>query len=171
MKKMTWSLVRDHAQVLAYDGRRLTLGLSTVGLTATFGGGAHGEYVRLALIDVLGVDAQVDGVHGGAPPAPPAVDASARSDHQRQAPSATAPLDVQPIPPQDDEPPPPPDPQDFAPPARLVQPAPAAQPAPAVQPADDEAADDDADVADSGLVGQPVVEQLLGGRVIDESDD
>ena len=165
MKKMTWSLVRDHAQVLAYDGRRLTLGLSTVGLTATFGGGAHGEYVRQALIDVLGVDAQVDGVHGRAAPTPPSVDASpARTDHQRQAPSATVPLDVQPIPPQDDEPPPPPDPQDFGPPARMMQPA------VAVQPADDEAADDDVDVADSGLVGQPVVEQLLGGRVIDESD-
>jgi DNA polymerase-3 subunit gamma/tau len=63
VKKMTWTLVRDHAQVLGYDGRRLTLGLSTVGLTATFKAGAHGEFVRQALIDVLGVDAQVDGTY------------------------------------------------------------------------------------------------------------
>ena len=39
-----------------------------------------------------------------------------------------------------------------------------------VPPADDVAASDDVDADDSGLVGQPVVEQLLGGRVIDESD-
>jgi len=170
---MTWSLVRDHAQVLAYDGRRLTLGLSTVGLTNTFRGGAHGEYVRQALIDVLGVDAQVDGVHSGAPPAearrpsPPADDLSAvpmaPPDPRPAVPVApVAPVaEVQPLPPDDDEPPPPPDPQDFAP---------VRTPARHVSPAQDVAASDDVDADDSGLVGRPVVEQLLGGRVIDESE-
>jgi hypothetical protein len=41
---------------------------------------------------------------------------------------------------------------------------------PFVDAAHDEASRDDVDAADSGLVGRPVVEQLLGGRVIDETD-
>ncbi|HET8617238.1 MAG TPA: DNA polymerase III subunit gamma and tau [Actinomycetales bacterium] len=41
---------------------------------------------------------------------------------------------------------------------------------PLVDAADDEPSPDDVDAADSGLVGRPVVEQLLGGRVIDETD-
>jgi len=177
VKKMTWSLVRDHAQVLAYDGSRLTLGLSTVGLTNTFRGGAHGEYVRQALIDVLGVDAQVDGVHNdaglagaGRAPAPHVAPPTARppattppTDPRPPVPVPTAApvADVQSMPPDDDEPPPPPDPHDVAPVRTTAR---------RIQPADDVAASDDVDADDSGLVGQPVVEQLLGGRVIDESD-
>ncbi len=161
VKKMTWSLVRDHAQVLAYDGRRLTLGMSTVGLTGTFRAGAHGEYVRQALIDVLGVDAQVDGVHteGGPAAAGPAA----------APPSMTEPPPMAEPPPLDDAPP---DPADETPTA--VQRPVAAASGPAsrrVSPADDVAASDDADADDSGLVGRPVVEQLLGGRVIDETTD
>ncbi len=163
VKKMTWSLVRDHAQVLAYDGRRLTLGMSTVGLTGTFRAGAHGEYVRQALIDVLGVDAQVDGVHTDGAPTPAGAAPASR-------PVAVQPMAVAPdvdVPPPDDEPPPPPDPRD-----ELVTPAapPAAPASGRVSPADDVAAHDDDDADDSGMVGRPVVEQLLGGRVIDETD-
>ena len=161
VKKMTWSLVRDHAQVLAYDGRRLTLGMSTVGLTGTFRAGAHGEYVRQALIDVLGVDAQVDGVHteGAATGAPPAV----------APPSVSEPPPMAEPPPPDDAPP---DPADEPPPPVRRPVAVAAAPTSRrVSPADDVAASDDADADDSGLVGRPVVEQLLGGRVIDETTD
>ena len=39
-----------------------------------------------------------------------------------------------------------------------------------VAPALDEPSADDLDAEDSGLVGRAVVEQLLGGRVIDETD-
>ena len=162
VKKMTWSLVRDHAQVLAYDGRRLTLGMSTVGLTGTFRAGAHGEYVRQALIDVLGVDAQVDGVHTeGAPTAAAPVVAP---------PSMSEPPPMAEPPPPDDAPPDPADEPPIAAPRRPVAAAPAPT-SPRVSPADDVAASDDADADDSGLVGRPVVEQLLGGRVIDETTD
>lgn len=178
VKKMTWTLVRDHATVLGFDGRRLTIGLSTAGLTSTFRGGAHGEFVRLALIEVLGVDAQVDGVHTGAAPAAPSPRAVAPAPVAESEPAAgdEPPPDVR------DEPPPPPDSSDEPPaPARRPSRKAAAPPAPArrvakaasstsgrVSPADDAAADDDVDAADSGMVGRPVVEQLLGGTVIDE---
>ena len=39
----------------------------------------------------------------------------------------------------------------------------------AADPADDVPSADDADADDSGLVGRPVVERFLGGRVIDET--
>ncbi|MDN5764943.1 MAG: DNA polymerase III subunit gamma and tau [Humibacillus sp.] len=62
MRRATWTFVSQHAQVMAYDGRTLTLGIGTVGLTNTFRSGNHAELVRQALIDELGVDAIVDGI-------------------------------------------------------------------------------------------------------------
>ena len=61
-KRVTWTFVSQNAQVLDYDGQRVLLGISTVGLADTFRRGAHADYVRQALIDVLGVDARVDGI-------------------------------------------------------------------------------------------------------------
>ena len=59
---MTWTFLSEHAQVLDYDGRRLLLGISTIGLANTFRKGQHAELVRQALIEVLGVDAVVEGI-------------------------------------------------------------------------------------------------------------
>ncbi len=79
-KRVTWTFVAQNAQVVDYDGQRVLLGISTVGLAETFRRGAHADYVRQALIDVLGVDARVEGVpsddagattRGGPPPAVP----------------------------------------------------------------------------------------------------
>ncbi|WP_076258701.1 DNA polymerase III subunit gamma and tau [Intrasporangium flavum] len=77
MRRITWTFVSQNAQVTAFDGRTLTLGIATAGLTTTFRSGNHAEIVRQALIDELGVDALVDGVHVAevsqqAPVAPPA---------------------------------------------------------------------------------------------------
>ena len=63
MRRLTWTFVSQNAQVMAFDGRTLTLGIATAGLTTTFRSGNHSEVVRQALIDELGVDAVVDGVH------------------------------------------------------------------------------------------------------------
>ncbi len=70
-RRATWTFVSEHAQVMEYDGRRLRLAISTDGLLQTFRRGPHAELVRQALIDVLGVDAQVEGVRpDGAPRGP-----------------------------------------------------------------------------------------------------
>jgi DNA polymerase-3 subunit gamma/tau len=61
-KRVTWTFVSQNAQVADYDGERVLLSISTVGLAETFRRGAHADYVRQALIDVLGVDARIDGV-------------------------------------------------------------------------------------------------------------
>ncbi|GAB3056913.1 DNA polymerase III subunit gamma and tau [Intrasporangium mesophilum] len=76
MRRLTWTFVSQNAQVTAFDGQTLTLGIATAGLTQTFRAGNHAEVVRQALIDELGVDAIVNGVHVDdvaqqAPVAPP----------------------------------------------------------------------------------------------------
>lgn len=63
MRRITWTFVSQNAQVTAFDGRTLTLGIATAGLTQTFRAGNHADIVRQALIDELGVDAVVDGIH------------------------------------------------------------------------------------------------------------
>jgi DNA polymerase-3 subunit gamma/tau len=62
MRRATWTFVSQNAQVVGFDGKKLTLGIATVGLTNTFRAGNHAEIVRQALIDELGIDAVVDGV-------------------------------------------------------------------------------------------------------------
>ena len=62
-RRITWTFVSQHAHPIRYDGKTLTLGIATAGLTNTFRSGNHSEVVRQALIDELGVDAVIDGVH------------------------------------------------------------------------------------------------------------
>jgi DNA polymerase III subunit gamma/tau len=108
-KRVTWTFVAQNAQVLDYDGQRVLLGISTTGLVETFRRGAHADYVRQALIDVLGVDARIDG----------------------QASEAVKPSDVEPEQPETAAPPPsaaPPTPPSAAAPAPVAttnSPAPA----------------------------------------------
>jgi len=63
MRRITWTFVSQNAQVTGFDGKTLTLGIATAGLTQTFRAGNHADIVRQALIDELGVDAVVNGVH------------------------------------------------------------------------------------------------------------
>jgi DNA polymerase-3 subunit gamma/tau len=209
-KRVTWTFVSQHARPLEYDGRRLTLGIATTGLCNTFRSGPHGEWVRQALIDVLGVDARVEGV-----PAP--------EEHATEHQTAAAPSASTPVPQQAHADPPSGAPRTSGDPglsaaarhtpessegwasapsapgsapswaSEPVTAAPAfsdAEPAqqvshlkralavveaegPAATPearvADDSAAsDDDEDIEGLGEVGRPVIERILGGRVIDE---
>jgi len=260
LKRTTWSLVSHYAQVLDYDGKRLLLQFDSPGRAASFGKGAHQEFLRQALIDVMGIDCKFEATAGGAPSpvpsgqqGPPAAAAAptqwdsagaARSESQLHeppgpvpgpagaarspagrgdpgradsAPSAASgrrpvapPIDDIPLPPEpppDDVPPEDPDasrrrpapaarsatgpstpapsaaaPSATAPSAPATSPAVAARPAPAVtsvvlpagptvRPADDVPSHDDPDLEGSNLVGASVVEQMLGGRVIEERHD
>ena len=62
MRRVTWTFLSQHAQIVDYDGHRLVLGIATVGLANTFRAGNHAELVRQALIDEIGVDVPVEGV-------------------------------------------------------------------------------------------------------------
>jgi DNA polymerase-3 subunit gamma/tau len=61
-KRTTWTLLSEHATVHDFDGSKVVLGISTVGIANTFRHGPHADLVRQALIDVLGVDARVEGI-------------------------------------------------------------------------------------------------------------
>ncbi|WP_226343729.1 DNA polymerase III subunit gamma and tau [Agilicoccus flavus] len=62
IRRVTWTFLSEHAQVLDYDGDRLLIGIATAGLAQTFRNGHHGEVVRQALIEARGVDTRVEGV-------------------------------------------------------------------------------------------------------------
>jgi DNA polymerase-3 subunit gamma/tau len=69
MRRATWTLVSQNAQVAAVEGNTLTLSMTTAGLRDTFLRGGSDEIVRQALIDELGVDWRVEAIvdpsHGG----------------------------------------------------------------------------------------------------------
>ncbi|WP_052466517.1 DNA polymerase III subunit gamma and tau [Mobilicoccus massiliensis] len=69
IRRVTWTFLSEHAQVLDYDGNRLLLGLSTKGLATTFRNGPHGEVVRQALSEALGIDTRVEGIPASDAPA------------------------------------------------------------------------------------------------------
>jgi len=189
MKRATWSLVSQYAQVLDYDGRRLLLGFPSAGLVSQFSRGAHQEFLRQALIEVLGLDCRLEAVSDGA-----------AGRQQARAAATPAVDDIPPpeAPPDDEEPPetstpPPAEPgaqtgaqsgakapsaaKAAQAPAQVVLPAdpPAASRRRGTQPpalvVDDEPSPDDPEFEGSGLVGPLLVEQLLGGQVIEERTD
>ena len=201
-KRVTWTLVSDHAHVQSYDGTRLELGIAPTALLVRFRQGPHTELIRQALIDVLGVDARVECVPvpegqtpagGGSGPsasaqpdavsrrAPAAADgdpglaASARHTSEPGDSWASAPSAPGSAPSWASEPPPSPEPQGGGSQMSHLKRAlavveaegPAATPEARV--ADDSAAsDDDEDIEGLGEVGRPVIERILGGRVIEE---
>ncbi len=205
LKRTTWSLVSHYAQVLDYDGRRLLLQFDSPGRASSFGRGAHQEFLRQALIDVMGIDCTFEAVAEDVrPPVPAAAPAIAsaepaspdaaparaadgparkvRPEGATTSPATTSPArppapgrHPEPEPARDDDIPMPPEPPpDDLPPEEPGHHRPriaAASPAPAVRLADDLPSPDDVDLDGSHLVGASVVEQLLGGRVIEDRTD
>lgn len=223
LRRTTWTFVSEHAQVLDYDGDRLLLGIATTGLANTFRRGPHATYVQQALIDVLGIDAKVEGVPAdgsaiggsvGVPtidpnrpdpvpqaqperPTAPQQSAQARAEANGAAAGGAAvagaadrggePTAYVPSQPAQTQP-------DWgsggdgtgaAPawatsdgtdtpvsPFARAREAVAAEPDPDETPVADDSAisDDDEDIEGLGEVGVPVVERVLGGKVISEED-
>lgn len=60
IKRVTWTLLSQNAQVMHFDGERLVLGASSGGLASTMSRGQHPEVVRQALIEAIGVDVRVE---------------------------------------------------------------------------------------------------------------
>ena len=88
IKRVTWTLLSQNAQVVEFDGQRLVLGASSEGLAATMARGQHPEVVRQALIEAIGVDVQVEArpMGGGQQNAAP----QEASQPHWQSPSASA---------------------------------------------------------------------------------
>jgi len=172
LRLATWVLVSQNAQVTEVTGDVVTLAFSTPQLATTFRTGPHPGNVQRALHETLGLDVRIETALG-------AGRGRAATSPEQAAASWDAPLPAEP--PADTEPGPADDgarsgradrpgaPQGQRPgrpQARRSTPRPTASAAP--EPPELDAAPDDADLDDSGLVGAPLVAQMLGGTVIDE---
>jgi DNA polymerase-3 subunit gamma/tau len=72
-RRFTWVLLSQNAQVSAFDGTTVTVGMSSAGARDSFVGRGSDEILRQALIDVLGIEARVEAIvdGGSAAPSPP----------------------------------------------------------------------------------------------------
>ena len=186
MRRYTWILLSQNAQVVGFEADVLTIGFKNAGARDSFLGGGSEEILRQAAIDVIGADWRVEAIvdpaaDPGAGTAPrvtkPAVEpppgspigppSEAPSEAPTEAGAATAAPADQPGPP--------------APPAAKVRPETIASArnnivptrtaaGPAVRP-DDPDADahpDDPDADDNGIDGAELLQRELGATVIDE---
>ncbi|WP_239073708.1 DNA polymerase III subunit gamma and tau, partial [Cellulomonas denverensis] len=71
LKKTTWVLISQNAQVIELDATTLTLGFTAPGLATAFRGGQHAELVHQAVRETLGFDVRVEGVLAGDTPTAP----------------------------------------------------------------------------------------------------
>ncbi|HEX2893839.1 MAG TPA: DNA polymerase III subunit gamma/tau, partial [Marmoricola sp.] len=158
MRRYTWILLSQNAQVIGLEGNVLTVGFKNAGARDSFVGGGSEEILRQAAIDVIGADWRVDAV------VDPSADPGAGT-----APRVTRPA-TEARPP---EPPaasrPPVQPESIASARSGIAPTRAGG-APVRRP-DERDADvdpDDPDADDSGLDGAELLRRELGATVIDE---
>ncbi len=62
LKKTTWVLISQNAQVIDLDATTLRLGFSAPGLATAFRGGSHADVVQRAVRETLGFDVRVEPV-------------------------------------------------------------------------------------------------------------
>ncbi|TDE89220.1 DNA polymerase III subunit gamma and tau [Occultella glacieicola] len=69
IKRTTWALISQDAQVVDLTATNLALGFSTSGLASAFRNGPHGEHLQRALSETLGLNVRIDAVvaDGSAP--------------------------------------------------------------------------------------------------------
>ncbi|QTE29236.1 DNA polymerase III subunit gamma and tau [Pengzhenrongella sicca] len=185
LRKATWALVSQNAQVGELTSTTLTLTFAAAGLANAFRSGVHAEMVQRAVRETLGFEVRVEGsLAEAAPAARPAASSAATSGGSGSAPRSAPVLDRARAEASW---------ADVEPPDHLeaVEPAFDAGPEPAHEssareagehahaaalrraaegpaPAEDSPQPDDPDITTSNLIGAPLVAQMLGGTVIDE---
>jgi DNA polymerase-3 subunit gamma/tau len=164
MRRYTWILLSQNAQVIGLEGNVLTIGFKNAGARDSFLGGGSEEILRQAAIDAIGADWRVEAI------VDPSADPAAGT-----APRVTRPaVDSAPASPE-----PPPEPP--APPRPVAQPESIAsarsniaptrsgdQPAARTDDRDTHADRDDPDADDNGIDGAALLQRELGATVIDE---
>ena len=181
IRRTTWTFLSEHTQVLDYDGNRLLLGIQTEGLANTFRRGHHGELVRQALSEVLGVEAVIEGIPT-VQPAQPVTPAAASASSTAPQPDVSSPASARrAASPSAPATPPAPAPS-AVPPERPSTPMQRARAAVAKEESTRDTSDspsgaddsmvsaDDEDIEEAVAVGQPVIARVLGGTVIGELD-
>ena len=165
MRRYTWILLSQNAQVIGLEGAVLTIGFKNVGARDSFIGGGSEEILRQAAIDVIGADWRVEAIvdpsaDPGAGTAPRVTKAAA------EAPVATepAPAEAAPAPTRA-----PAQPESIASVRSNIAPTRTGD-APAKRPdeRDADADPDDPDADDNGIDGAELLQRELGATVIDE---
>lgn len=188
MRRFTWILLSQNAQVIGLDGGILTVGFKTSGAKDSFVGGGSEEILRQAALDVIGADWRVESIvdpsaDPGAGVAPvitrPATDsgpgpAAGAATSPPASPAAERPpawvsddsqQTAQPMRPQAA----PPAPETIASVRSNIAPTRTGdQPVRPVDNRDDDVRADDQDLDDGGLGGADLIVRELGGTVIDE---
>lgn len=62
LRRFTWILLSQNAQVIGLEGDILTVGLKNAGARDSFAGGGSDEILRQALMDVIGVDWKIEAI-------------------------------------------------------------------------------------------------------------
>ncbi|WP_433178617.1 DNA polymerase III subunit gamma and tau [Actinoallomurus sp. CA-150999] len=156
--KVAWIVLMEGVEVASLQGEVLTLAFANEGKRRGFTTGGKDAVLRDALKEILGVEWRIDAVlEGGSGqasrPAPPPPDPGgwgAPATPPRET-RTTPPPESAPVPPPSAPPPPPPEPVDEA---------------DEVDPEGDADADSEA-----VLTGMALIEQVLGGKVIQEFDN
>lgn len=152
LKRTTWSFISQNAQVKGVDNGRLTLSFSTPGLRDVFlSRSDHQDYVREALIQVLGVDWQVEAIVD--PSTAPTSAARSRPEAPGAPPAAAAGR-----------------PATTATGAAAGSPPEATAAGAVTNSGDDAPSADDEDADEGDLSHQDLLERELGARVIGEYD-
>ncbi|RNL62155.1 DNA polymerase III subunit gamma and tau [Nocardioides marmoriginsengisoli] len=194
MRRFTWILLSQNAQVIGLEGRVLTVGFKTVGAKDSFISGGSEEILRQAGIDVIGADWKVEAIvdpsaDPGAGAAPvvtrPATDSAPEPAVPPTPESATGPTSGStsgPTPAPGEsagssappawisaEPPAPPAPETIASARSNIAPTRTGE-APGRLPdtRDAEADRNDPDIEESGIDGAELLARELGATVIDE---
>jgi len=195
MRRATWALVSQNAQVGELTGTTLSLVFSSPGLATAFRNGSHADVVQRALVETLGVDVRVEGTLAGADapgaappaaaPAPGAPPAPEPAPSSRPIPTVKESLASVASPPGGTAPSAP-SPAGSAPPSSTAPPpwevggassgADASQVGASPEEVDeaeyaqamDEIDHSDPVLEDTGRVGVPLVAEMLGGTVIAE---
>lgn len=96
LRRATWSLVGQTAQVSSYTDGLLTLGFTSGGLRDQFVSGGHEPVLSQAIVDVVGIKPRIEAIidqgaqHGPPPPAAPAPQPAAASAPAAEPPSWAA---------------------------------------------------------------------------------
>ncbi len=159
--KVAWIVLMEGVEVASLDGSVLTLAFANEGKRRGFTSGGKDVVLQEALKEILGVDWRIDSVldngqqgggqQGGRPSAPPPPPTSGWGAAAAPPPQREAPEAPRPAPAATGIVPPPPEPMDEA---------------------DEVDPEGDADAGnEAALTGMALIEQVLGGKVIQEIDN
>jgi DNA polymerase-3 subunit gamma/tau len=163
MRRYTWILLSQNAQVIALEANVLTVGFKNAGARDSFIGGGSEEILRQAAIDVIGVDWKVEAIVD--PSADPGAGSAPRVTKPAVVSVSAAPVEPAPGPPG----PPAPPPEAIATVRGNIAPTRTGERPPKAADARDAEVDpDDPDADDSGIDGAEPLQRELGATVIDE---